>query len=323
MITTQVGPEFAPTAGAKLGDHTHNGPVPTVDQVRRLLRMDQNLDTVPTVAQWLTTWLSGRKNVKPGTLRGYASHMRIHLIPHLGQIRLDRLRVGHITGMFDDIVERTEQIRALRASDEPAQQQLAYGKRITGPGTMRSIRATLRIALNAAIRQRWIDFNPAKHVEMPPHKRPKPLVWTPDRVARWKTTGIVPSPVMVWTPELTGAFLDHIHHIDHRLYALYHLVAYRGLRRGEACGLHWEEVDLDAGTVTIRWQITQIGWSTRLDTPKTDSSQAPSHSTRPPSPRCVTTGSGNAGNASLPAKPGPTPDWYSPPPPGPRCTPPT
>jgi integrase len=56
----------------------------------------------------------------------------------------------------------------------------------------------------------------------------------------------VPGPVMVWTPKLTGAFLDHAF-LD-RLYALYHLIVFTGLRRGEACGLHWADLDLDAGT---------------------------------------------------------------------------
>lgn len=53
----------------------------------------------------------------------------------------------------------------------------------------------------------------------------------------------------------------------------YHVTAYRGLRRGEACGLHWTEVDLDRGQLTVLWQITQLGWATRLTTPKTASSE--------------------------------------------------
>jgi integrase len=57
-----------------------------------------------------------------------------------------------------------------------------------------------------------------------------------------------PSPVMVWRPDQLGQFLDQA--AEHRLYALWHLIAFRGLRRGEACGLEWPEVDLTRGTVT-------------------------------------------------------------------------
>jgi integrase len=41
----------------------------------------------------------------------------------------------------------------------------------------------------------------------------------------------------------------------HRLYAAYHLIALRGLRRGEACGLRWCDIDLDTGTAIISWQL--------------------------------------------------------------------
>jgi integrase len=75
---------------------------------------------------------------------------------------------------------------------------------------------------------------------------------------------------MVWTPQQTGVFLDAA--ADDPLYPLYHLIAFRGLRRGEACGLHWTDLDLTTGTLTVRWQLLQYGWETGLDDPKTDAS---------------------------------------------------
>jgi len=44
------------------------------------------------------------------------------------------------------------------------------------------------------------------------------------------------------------------------LYPLFHLGAFAGLRRGELCGLSWDDVNLDAGRVTIGWQITGISY---------------------------------------------------------------
>ena len=43
----------------------------------------------------------------------------------------------------------------------------------------------------------------------------------------------------------------------HRLYAAYHLIALRGLRRGEAAGLRWRDIDLDAATAIIACQLQQ------------------------------------------------------------------
>jgi integrase len=61
----------------------------------------------------------------------------------------------------------------------------------------------------------------------------------------------------------------------HRLYALYHLIAYRGLRRGEACGLRRPDTDLATAITSIRWQITQIGWALHQGPPKSDAGERP------------------------------------------------
>ncbi len=36
------------------------------------------------------------------------------------------------------------------------------------------------------------------------------MEWTAERVATWKNTGKTPGPVIVWTPQQMGAFLDRI-----------------------------------------------------------------------------------------------------------------
>jgi hypothetical protein len=60
-----------------------------------------------------------------------------------------------------------------------------------------------------------------------------------------------PSKVMlVWRPDQLGDFLDHA--AGDWLYALWHLYAFRGLRRGEACGLEWPEVDRICSITLLR-----------------------------------------------------------------------
>lgn len=80
-----------------------------------------------------------------------------------------------------------------------------------------------------------------------------------------------PSPVMVWTPAQTQVFLDRARR--HRLYALFHLIAFRGPRRGEACGLRRPDTDLKNKVTTIRWQIVQLGWDTEQGQPKTEAGE--------------------------------------------------
>jgi len=56
----------------------------------------------------------------------------------------------------------------------------------------------------------------------------------------------------------------------HRLYALFHLVALRGLRRGKAAGLKWGDLDMDAGTLTLTGQLQQLGGRMVAGPPKSD-----------------------------------------------------
>lgn len=245
--------------------------IPTPQLARTMLRLELTGDEIPTAGEWLDNWIKGRRSIKRNTWRGYEAHIRLHIKPVISEIRLDKLGDKHMQEIFDRIEERNELITSCRASPDPAKRDLVKGMKIVGPTTMHRVKATLRKALNDA--RRYLSDNPARSVELPPPGNAKALMWTDERVQFWQRTGKKPSPVMVWTEVHTGHFLDHCEAAGERLYALFHLIALRGLRRGEACGLHWTDVDLINGTITIRWQITQLGWATELDSPKTDASE--------------------------------------------------
>jgi integrase len=59
---------------------------------------------------------------------------------------------------------------------------------------------------------------------------------------------------------------------EHPLYPCLHLIAYTGLRRGEALGLRWQDVNLEAGTISV---VRSLGRSTEkglvFSPPKTTS----------------------------------------------------
>ena len=54
---------------------------------------------------------------------------------------------------------------------------------------------------------------------------------------------------------------------------MWRLIASRGLRRGEGCGLRRTDTDLRAAITSIRWQITQLGWETAQGAPKSDAGE--------------------------------------------------
>jgi hypothetical protein len=226
-------------------------------------------------------------------VRSYESHIRLYLVPCIGSIPLDRLQVADVESVFGYIKGLNDAVARARASGDPALLEAVRGRCLVGPASCQRIRATLRSAVGTYMRQHpgALPANVAALVELPSGPRPKALVWTGERVKAWQRDfdarlvaaraagGRVdpvyiwvstprPSPVMVWTPAQTAVFLQAAG--GHRLHALWRLVATRGLRRGEGCGLHPADTDLAAGLVTVRWQITQLGWQPVQGVPKSD-----------------------------------------------------
>ncbi len=61
----------------------------------------------------------------------------------------------------------------------------------------------------------------------------------------------------MWTAEQTARFLAAI--VGEPLYPCYHLMAVSGLRRGEAAGLRWCEIDFAGATLTVSRQLRETG----------------------------------------------------------------
>jgi hypothetical protein len=162
-----------------------------------------------TVARWLRYWLTSRTCIRPSRLRSYQHHVDTYLAPHLGRFQLAELSGRHVAAMF----------HALAAAGT------RRGRPPT-PGTLHRIRATLRAALNAAVREGPGSDNPARHVELPGPRRPHAEVWTNQRITAWREQGQRPI-VAVWTTQQLASFLAAI--ADDRLHPMWWLIALCGL----------------------------------------------------------------------------------------------
>jgi hypothetical protein len=107
--------------------------------------------------RWLERWLAGRVAPRSSTLRGYAAHVRLYLSPYLGQILLADLSAVHVQAMFTAIVRQHQVVR-----------------RPMSTSTLPRVRATLRAALNAAIRAGRISVNAASRAELAPASTRRP-----------------------------------------------------------------------------------------------------------------------------------------------------
>lgn len=189
-----------------------------------------------TVADEWEKWLAGKVNLRPTTRHGYARHGELYIVPLLGTYAVRDLRHEHGVRFY----------AAIRRQNEA---KAAAGQRTAGAATVRRIHATVSSFLNDLVKQRALPHNPFEHVELEVAERPK---------------------VQPWEPAELGAFLDAA--ATDRLGAMYELMAFAGLRRGEAVGLRWCDVDLEQRLVHIRQEIVDLSGHLVLDKPKTKGS---------------------------------------------------
>ena len=208
----------------------------------------------PEVAtgDYLRSWLAGRGRLKQSTARSYREHIEHYLVPPLGDIPVARLRADHIAQMFETIRGWNASIGQQRAEGRALivlEGDVRKVPQVVGNATMHRVYATLRGALNAAVKQRLIQWNPCAGVELPPEER---------------------EPGEVWSPEQVGAFLDAT--ASHRLHLLWRLMLLRGMRRGE-CWRYWSDVDFDSGLIRVTRTTLQLGGKIVTETPKTEKSR--------------------------------------------------
>jgi integrase len=184
-----------------------------------------------------------------GRGEGHGHDVERVLIPHLGRLCLADLDTRRLRAIFTEIAQTT---------NTKGQPQSA--------SAMQHLRTTLRAALNLAVREGVIAANPARHIEVPAYRKPHAKVWTDGRVEEWERTGERPS-VAVWTADQLATFLNTV--TTDALFALWWLTALRGLRRGEACGLRWSELDLEHGVLFVVRNRTTAGYQVIEGEPKT------------------------------------------------------
>ena len=75
--------------------------------------------------------------------------------------------------------------------------------------------------------------------------------------------------VLLLVPDYFGSGVARERVADDRLANLYHLLLVTRMRRGEAIGLRWEEVDLEGQCLFVVQQITEVRGRSVVGTPKT------------------------------------------------------
>ncbi len=193
----------------------------------------------------------------------YRMHIESYIVPRLGTIRIQKLSPESIGAMYRDQLDDGKVHRA-----KPKASKARNGEEVTpvepvkrglSPASVRHTHGVGHRAFHDAVRRQCIKRNPFDAVDPP------------------KATGSSVHEMKVWTAEQAVAFLEATR--DDRLNPLWRLMVDRGLRRGEACGLRWEDVDFAAvmfpdgksspGRVSIRRALVASGQAVDVSEPKT------------------------------------------------------
>ena len=184
-----------------------------------------------TLGGFLTAeWLPAvQRSVRPLTHAGYERSVRIHIEPHLGDLLLQQVTPARLNGLYASLLDHGR----------------ADGQGLS-PGSVRQVHLALHGALAAAVRWQYVSRNAAALAD-PPRAAP---------------------PIMrVWTADELGRFLAAIQ--DNRLYAMFLVLAATGLRRGEALGARWEDLDLQGARWQVRRTLLPVKGGVMEGTPKT------------------------------------------------------
>lgn len=191
--------------------------------------------TNQTIGEHLTEWLAAiGPTIRPATHYSYDRNVRLHVVPRLGSVQLRRVDGGMLNALYAEL--------------------LASGKRSNGggglsPRTVRYIHTILHRAFRDAVRWGRLVRNPADAAD-PPRA-------SADNRPAMKT----------WTAEQVRIFLNYI--AKHRLYAAFVVLATTGMRRGEALGLRWDDVDPVTGRASVVQTVIVVNHQVRIGSPKT------------------------------------------------------
>jgi integrase len=188
-----------------------------------------------TVAQYLEEWLAfAETRVRRSTLETYQSHLRVHVMPQLGNRRLDEIRALELQRLYSELLH-TRQSRGTSA---------------LSPRTVVHIHRVLSEALRQAVRWGLLGTNPADGASPP---RPRPT----------QTTIVDVSAAEYILRASKGTELG----------LPVALALGTGMRRGEILGLCWDDMDLESGILRVSrtLHITRVGLL--LEEPKTRQSR--------------------------------------------------
>ena len=177
-----------------------------------------------TLAQWLDKWLDEYKvyTIRESTLQGYRRMVKNYITPHLGDKKLGSITTADLQKLYN-------WLRKYGRVNEHYEKGDALSDSM-----VRSIHMLLHQAMDAAVQQRLVVKNPTNGTVIPKNNY---------------------APKQILTEAQLTAFLEMVKQ-DPVWSDFFYTELTTGLRRGEICGLRWQDFDEKTGRLQIRRSVT-------------------------------------------------------------------
>lgn len=270
-----------------------------IDLLSKLDRGEYVDPSKQTLADYLVEWLTAIEHtVRPSTFDSYRRNMHNHVIAHIGSTPLARVDAVTLNGLYGmlltsgrrrpsqtgrgyspEIVDRAIELRALEFSLTETAEILQTEFEEAAALNKNTLNSLLRrrAAAPAVVDEepKGLDRRTVNYIHTILHRALKDAVrW--NRLARNPAVAADPprggaksDGVHTWDAATLRSFLEASRESNDRLHALWVLLATTGMRRGEALGVRWTDVDLDAGRLRVVQTITQVGSKVTIGEPKT------------------------------------------------------
>jgi integrase len=273
-----------------------------------LSRLDRGAYVEPShqmLAEFLEEWLRAiEPTVRPSTFDSYSRNVRNHVSAHIGSVRLTKVDAGTLNGLYarllasgrrrpsrtgrgysSAVVERAVELRSdgltLAATAERLRGELAEADHITKDTLACLLRRHTAATAGGHATGAGLDPRTVNYVHTIVHRAFKDAVrWgrlarNPADAADPPRSGQKSDGFQSWDAATLRRFLGESSESGDRLHALWILLAMTGMRRGEALGLRWSDVDLDAGRLRVVQTVIQVRSKVTIGEPKTARGRRP------------------------------------------------
>ena len=205
------------------------------DRLVREVEEKRNPRTSATVDQLLDRYLD-QFDGSPNTLELYRTHVRNHISPFLGHLKVGQLDAETLDSFYAELrrcrthcTGRRSVQHRVKGPHECDERCKPHVCRPLASTTIRHMHFILSGAYKRAVRWRWVSVSPTTQAEPPAAPKPNPQPPSAEDAARIITEA--------WRDPDWGAFLW--------------VAMTTGARRGELCAIRWSSVNLDEGRETI------------------------------------------------------------------------